>query len=104
MACTRCGGLTVRERAFDLAGTDASDRGDAERCVNCGAFEDAIILANRNPAQARSHPRGPRAPRASSSLHTYSDCWSQTGPPQSLSRPAAEPSASRPPTLSGGDS
>lgn len=104
MACGRCGGLTVREQAFDPTGTDPSDRGDAERCVNCGALEDAIILANRNPAHTLSHPRGPRAPHDSSYLRLCSDHWNQTGPPQSILRPAAASSATPPTTLSGGDS
>lgn len=60
MSCVRCGGFVIRERLFDKNHMDAAENGDAERCLNCGAIEDAVILANRLPSSIGDRPRHPR--------------------------------------------
>lgn len=61
--CIRCGGLVVRERFFEAGGMSSTERVDCERCLNCGAVEDDIIRANRQPAGIPLRMREPRGPR-----------------------------------------
>lgn len=49
--CIRCGGLLVRERLFEASGMSSTEQVECDRCVNCGALEDTIIRANRQPAR-----------------------------------------------------
>lgn len=56
MSCARCGGFVIRERLFDKNQRDPAEDGDAARCLNCGAIEDAVILANRLPAPIEERP------------------------------------------------
>jgi len=59
MPCTRCGGLVIANQ-----GDSVDDVGQRKlqgtRCVNCGAIDDPVILANRiRPCHARNdHARG----------------------------------------------
>lgn len=63
MLCDRCGGLLVRERLFEADGMSSTEQVDCERCVNCGALEDAIFRANRQPTRPQVRSREPRGPR-----------------------------------------
>jgi hypothetical protein len=45
MACARCGGLMIIDGLLDESGFRID--GQAERCLNCGHWEDMVILANR---------------------------------------------------------
>ena len=63
ISCIRCGGLLVRERIFEANGMSSTERVDCERCLNCGAVEDDIIRANRQPARNPLRMREPRGPR-----------------------------------------
>lgn len=63
ISCIRCGGLLVRERIFEANGMSSTERVDCERCLNCGAVEDDIIRANRQPAGNPLRMREPRRPR-----------------------------------------
>lgn len=67
MACARCGGLLVQERLFEANGMSSTERVNCERCLNCGALEDAIIRANRHAASIPVRSRKPRGPRSHSS-------------------------------------
>jgi hypothetical protein len=62
MACARCGGQVVREQPFDPYSRDSTDNSAAERCLNCGAIEDAIIRANRLQERTLHRSREPRGP------------------------------------------
>ncbi len=46
-ACTRCGGLMVREFCIDLWSSANRLNSGARRCVQCGDVIDAVILQNR---------------------------------------------------------
>jgi hypothetical protein len=61
--CDRCGGLLVRERLCEVDGMSSTEQVDCERCVNCGALEDAIVRANRQPTRPPVRSREPRGPR-----------------------------------------
>lgn len=63
MLCARCGGLLVQERLFEATGMSSTEQVDYDRCVNCGAIEDAIVRANRQPARPPVRSREPRGPR-----------------------------------------
>lgn len=63
MQCDRCGGLLVRERLFEADGMSSTEQIDCERCVNCGALEDSIFRANRQPTRPQVRSREPRGPR-----------------------------------------
>lgn len=67
MLCMRCGGLLVKERLFEANGMSSTERVDCERCLNCGAVEDAIIRANRHATGIPVRSRKPRGPRCRSS-------------------------------------
>jgi len=41
----------------------STEQVDCDRCVNCGAIEDAIVRANRQPARSPVRSREPRGPR-----------------------------------------
>ncbi len=61
MPCARCGGLVIANQ-----GDSVDDVGQRKlqgtRCVNCGAIDDPVILANRlRPCHARND--GPRRGR-----------------------------------------
>lgn len=58
MACARCGGLVV-ENWWDLIDEASQKWLQGTRCVNCGAIDDLVILANR----LRPHPARIIAPR-----------------------------------------
>jgi len=45
MACTRCGGMMILDGLLDESGFGID--GQAERCLNCGHWEDTVMLANR---------------------------------------------------------
>ena len=59
MVCARCKGRMVREDLLDEKSTRVGY--EAQRCLNCGHIEDAVILTNRvQPATVpRSHPPRP---------------------------------------------
>ena len=57
MPCVRCGGFVVRERCFDNDQMDPSASGAADRCLNCGAIEDTVILASRRLGTTKTQPR-----------------------------------------------
>jgi|GEM_PF-4479753 hypothetical protein len=59
MACARCGGLVV-ENWWDLVDEASQKWLQGTRCVNCGAIDDLVILANR----LRPHPARITAPGA----------------------------------------
>ena len=46
-ACTRCGGLLIREGLFDLFDDTGHMRLWASRCVQCGDIVDSLILKRR---------------------------------------------------------
>lgn len=46
-ACTRCGGLLIREGLFDLFDDTGHMRRWAWRCVQCGDIVDSLILRHR---------------------------------------------------------
>lgn len=57
MACTRCGGLLVRDDFADLWEVGGPMEFDGVRCLNCGVIEDAVIRANRrNPPRPNPIP------------------------------------------------
>jgi len=45
MACTRCGGMMITDGLLDESGFRID--GQAVRCLNCGHWEDTVMLANR---------------------------------------------------------
>ena len=49
MSCERCGGLMVIDSVGDDLGKDSRPGMNAERCINCGNFEDSLIQSNRGP-------------------------------------------------------
>ena len=49
MSCERCGGLMVVDSVGDDLRKDSRPGMNAERCINCGNFEDLIIQFNRGP-------------------------------------------------------
>ena len=51
MRCRRCNGLLVKERFYDLHGTQLHL--DAWRCVACGDVLDPLILRNRVARKAQ---------------------------------------------------
>jgi len=59
MICARCNGRMVREDLLDEKSTRIGY--EAQRCLNCGHIEDAVILTNRvQPASIpRTHPPRP---------------------------------------------
>ena len=59
MVCARCRGRMVREDLLDEKSTRVGY--EAQRCLNCGHIEDAVIVANRGQAASlsRSHPPRP---------------------------------------------
>lgn len=61
--CARCGGLLVRERLFEANGMSSTEHVECDRCVNCGALEDSLIRANRQPTRPPVRAREPRGPR-----------------------------------------
>jgi len=61
--CIRCGGLLVRERLFEPNGMSSTEHVECDRCVNCGALEDPLIRANRQPTRPPVRMREPRGPR-----------------------------------------
>lgn len=46
MPCARCGGLVIENRA-DFVDDVGQMKLQGTRCVNCGAIDDPVILANR---------------------------------------------------------
>ena len=46
-ACTRCGGLLIREGLFDLFDDTGQMRRWGRRCVQCGEIVDPLILKHR---------------------------------------------------------
>lgn len=50
MACSRCGGMMIIDGLLDESGFRIDQQ--AERCLNCGHWEDTVILANRATACA----------------------------------------------------
>ncbi len=66
-ACIRCDGLLVRERLFEASGIRAAEQVDCQRCLNCGAIEDTVILASRHAARILVRARKRRGPRSHSS-------------------------------------
>jgi hypothetical protein len=61
MRCMRCSGLLVKEHLFEANGMSSTERVDCERCLNCGAVEDAIIRANRHATGIPVRSREPRS-------------------------------------------
>jgi len=56
MNCTRCQGLMVQERLWDLGGMSSSLRAQGYRCTICGDIVDTVILQNRRRSQAAVRP------------------------------------------------
>jgi hypothetical protein len=57
MACLRCGGMMIIDGLLDESGFRIDQQ--AQRCLNCGHWEDTVILANRATAcvgQKETHP------------------------------------------------
>ncbi len=54
MACQRCYGLMVQDRAYDLQ--DTNIHCDVWRCVCCGNMFDTLILMNQAKKESRVHP------------------------------------------------
>ena len=57
MACSRCGGMMIIDGLLDESGFRIDQQ--AQRCLNCGHWEDTVILANRATAcvgQKETHP------------------------------------------------
>jgi hypothetical protein len=70
-ACTRCNGFLMIENWLDLCRIGKQSQLQRTRCVNCGAIDDPVILANRRrPYHAgvedRAKGRGRPVPRESS--------------------------------------
>ncbi|ULA65206.1 MAG: hypothetical protein LZF86_190509 [Nitrospira sp.] len=90
-ACIRCDGLLVRERLFEASGIRAAERVDCQRCLNCGAVEDTVILANGHAARMTVRTRKPRGPRShSSSSFALEAIFTQTTPPRAFGQPLQE--------------
>ena len=54
MPCARCGGLVIENRA-DFVDHVGQMKPQGTRCVNCGAIDDPVILANRvRPSHVRN--------------------------------------------------
>lgn len=82
MPCARCGGLVVREEPFNPYSIHPSDKSAAERCLNCGAIEDAMIRANRlskGTAHRSREPLGPRRLPALLAIHQMEPNYSGDG-------------------------
>ena len=52
MRCARCGGLVI-ENWWDFVEDVSQTKLLGTKCVNCGAIEDSVILANRVWARLR---------------------------------------------------
>ncbi len=91
MLCLRCGGLLVRERLFEANGMSSTERVDCERCLNCGAVEDAVIRANRHAACIPVRSRKPRGPRSHSSHSPALEDLSIKIPPADSHPPVFQP-------------
>jgi len=57
MICTRCAGGMSHERFQDLLDNEGKYRFVGWRCLNCGAIQDQVIMANRW-SQAKPIVRG----------------------------------------------
>ena len=54
MPCARCGGLVIENRA-DFVDDVGQRKLQGTRCVNCGAIDDPVIIANRvRPCHVRN--------------------------------------------------
>lgn len=51
MACWKCSGFTVAEKAIDM--NDLGTQPIVERCINCGSITDSVIKQNRSASIAR---------------------------------------------------
>jgi hypothetical protein len=68
MACTRCGGLIVKESVYDVEGS--SQLVLMDRCLQCGNIEDPVSARNRaksplpppHKGKVRRVPEHPRTP------------------------------------------
>lgn len=68
MACTRCGGLIVKEPVYDMEGS--SQLVLMDRCLQCGNIEDPVSARNRansslaaaQKGKLRRVPERPRPP------------------------------------------
>lgn len=56
MACTRCGGLIVKESVYDLEGS--SQLVLMDRCLQCGNVEDPVSARNRAHSSGPAHQKG----------------------------------------------
>jgi hypothetical protein len=56
MACTRCGGLIVKESVYDLEGSSQLILMD--RCLQCGNIEDPVSARNRAKSPGSPHQKG----------------------------------------------
>jgi len=60
MTCHRCGGLLVKDQSVTESLSDLSEKtgrtGPSLRCINCGYFEDPVVLANRLHLSAAKQP------------------------------------------------
>lgn len=57
MTCLRCGGALVVEIFADLREGGGAPAFEGERCLNCGAIEDAVVRANRQSPPVVSYSR-----------------------------------------------
>jgi hypothetical protein len=62
MACSRCGGLIVKEPVYDMEGS--SQLVLMDRCLQCGNIEDPVSARNRaqSPLQPNQKGKVRRAP------------------------------------------
>lgn len=56
MACARCGGLLVKESAYDREGS--SQLVEMNRCLQCGNIEDPVSVLNRRQMTPSLSPKG----------------------------------------------
>jgi hypothetical protein len=56
MACTRCGGLIVKESVYDLEGSSQLILMD--RCLQCGNIEDPVSARNRAKSPGSPNQKG----------------------------------------------
>lgn len=56
MACTRCGGLIVKESVYDMEGSSQFVLMD--RCLQCGNIEDPVSARNRAKSAVPVNQKG----------------------------------------------
>lgn len=71
--CRRCGGLLVTDILFDHLGPCWEEGYACQRCVNCGAIDDAVIRANRH-RHLDSSPDGRRSGARTPAIPTWIPC------------------------------